>query len=58
MSGMEFYVTCECGWRAQDTEPELVAAVQAHGESTHGILLSRGEILVIARPVVLGDRQS
>ena len=48
---MELYVTCECGWRTQDTEDALVAAVQQHGTSTHGIALTREQILVIARPV-------
>ena len=49
---MELYVTCECGWRAQDTESALVDAVQEHGEATHNISLTREQILVIARPVV------
>ena len=31
----------------------LVAAVQEHGKATHNISLTREQILIIARPVVI-----
>jgi len=41
-------VTCMCGWQARGTEVEVVAAIQQHGEETHGRRPSREEILAVA----------
>jgi predicted small metal-binding protein len=41
-------VTCMCGWQTRGTADEVVAAIQEHGERTHGRRPSREEILAIA----------
>jgi predicted small metal-binding protein len=41
-------VTCMCGWQIRGTADEVVAAIQEHGEQTHGRRPSREEILAIA----------
>jgi predicted small metal-binding protein len=41
-------VTCMCGWQTRGTEDQVVAAIQRHGEETHGRRPSREEILALA----------
>ena len=43
--------TCQCGWQTRGTEDEVVAAVQEHGRTAHGIETTREEVLAIAKDV-------
>jgi predicted small metal-binding protein len=44
-------VTCQCGWQTRGTEEEVVAAVQEHGRTAHGIETTREQVLAIAKEV-------
>ena len=48
---MELYASCDCGWRVQDAEPEVIRALREHGITVHGITLTDEQILAVARPV-------
>lgn len=43
--------TCECGWQVRGTEEEVVAQVQEHGKTQHGLTVTREEVLAITREV-------
>ena len=42
-------VTCDCGWRCQGTEAEIIAQVQQHGREAHGVETTREQVLAIAK---------
>ncbi|MGZ4306940.1 MAG: DUF1059 domain-containing protein [Solirubrobacteraceae bacterium] len=48
---MEKLIECDCGWRFQGSEEELIEACTAHGRDVHGMDLSHDQILAVARPV-------
>jgi predicted small metal-binding protein len=41
-------VTCDCGFEAIGTEEDLVEIMQAHERDTHGVEVSREEVLDLA----------
>jgi predicted small metal-binding protein len=41
-------VTCDCGFEAVGTEDDLVEIIQAHERDTHGVEVSREEVLDLA----------
>jgi predicted small metal-binding protein len=50
-AGMLMEVTCQCGWSCRGTEDEVVAQIQDHGRSAHGVEVSRDDVLAEMRPV-------
>jgi predicted small metal-binding protein len=44
-------VTCRCGWRCRGTEDEVIAQVQEHGRTAHGLETSPDEVRAIWRVV-------
>ncbi|WP_020524058.1 DUF1059 domain-containing protein [Catelliglobosispora koreensis] len=44
-------ITCDCGFEAVGTEDDLVVIIQAHERDTHGLEISREEVLALASPV-------
>lgn len=50
MPSTEKLLECECGFKVQGTEDEIVEAADSHGREMHGIALSREQILAMARP--------
>jgi len=48
---MERFVECDCGWRCQGSEDEVVALCSAHAREAHGLELTREQVLAVARPV-------
>ena len=51
MHGMEYEITCDCGWSFRGPEDEVVAATIAHGKSVHQIDLTREQARDAARPI-------
>ena len=43
-------VTCECGYRNNGTQEEVVATIQEHGRSVHGQELTPDQVMEIAVP--------
>lgn len=43
-------VACACGWRTIGTEPEVVAATQAHGVQLHNMEVTRDQVLAMSAP--------
>ena len=43
-------VRCDCGWTFEGDEAELVAAVQSHGRSVHGMDVTAEQALAMAEP--------
>lgn len=43
-------VQCECGFYARGTEDALVPVVQAHGEATHGMDITREQVIAQLKP--------
>jgi predicted small metal-binding protein len=43
-------VRCDCGWRFEGDEAELIAAVQEHGRNTHGMEVTAEQALAMAEP--------
>ena len=41
----KWQVTCVCGWRVRGTKEEVVAAVQAHGRTVHGQMLTEDQVM-------------
>jgi predicted small metal-binding protein len=52
---LEKLIQCDCGWRFQGSEEELIEACRAHGRHTHDMDLSDEQILAVARPVERDD---
>jgi predicted small metal-binding protein len=44
-------VTCRCGWTCRGTEDEVIAQVQDHGRTAHGIETTPDEVRAIWRVV-------
>jgi predicted small metal-binding protein len=44
-------VSCDCGWTFEGQATELVAAVQEHGRTVHGMSVTAEEALAMAQPV-------
>ena len=44
-------VRCDCGWTFTGEEDELVAAVQEHGRTTHGMDVTAEQALAMSEPV-------
>jgi predicted small metal-binding protein len=44
-------VTCDCGFEAIGTEDDLVEIIQAHERDTHGVEVTREEVLALAAPI-------
>ena len=44
-------VSCDCGWTFEGQDAELVAAVQEHGRTVHGMSVTAEEALAMAQPV-------
>jgi predicted small metal-binding protein len=44
-------VSCECGWTFEGEEAELIAAVQEHGRTSHGMDVTAKQALAMAQPV-------
>ena len=47
----QWQVTCQCGWRTRGSRPEVVAAVQEHGRSAHGLETTEEQVMSLAVPV-------
>lgn len=43
-------VSCDCGWQFEGEDDELVAAVQEHGRTVHGMDVTREQALAMADP--------
>lgn len=43
-------VACDCGWTFDGEEAELIAAVQEHGRTTHGMDVTPEQALAMAKP--------
>jgi predicted small metal-binding protein len=48
---MLYEVTCECGWTASGTRDDLVAQVQEHGRTVHGMDVTTEQALAQITPV-------
>jgi predicted small metal-binding protein len=44
-------VTCDCGFEAIGTEDDLVEIMQAHERDTHGVEVTREEVVALAFPI-------
>ena len=44
----QWQVTCQCGWRTNGTQDEVVAAVKEHGRTAHSQELSTEQVMEIA----------
>jgi predicted small metal-binding protein len=44
-------VTCDCGFEAIGTDEDLVEIMQAHERDTHGVEVTREQVLALAIPV-------
>jgi predicted small metal-binding protein len=42
-------VTCDCGWRCQGSDDEIIAQVQRHGLEAHGVETTPEQVMAIAR---------
>ena len=51
-SQARWQVTCQCGWRTRGTRDQVVAAVQEHGRTAHGLALTDDQVM--AQAVRLG----
>ncbi|MEX2555879.1 MAG: DUF1059 domain-containing protein [Actinomycetota bacterium] len=47
---MQWQVTCECGYRVNGTQEEVVATIQEHGRAAHGRDLTSEQVMAIAVP--------
>jgi predicted small metal-binding protein len=52
---VEKLIECDCGWRFQGSEAELIEACRAHGRLAHDMDLNDEQILAVARPVDRND---
>jgi hypothetical protein len=52
---LEKLIECDCGWRFQGSEEELIEACRAHGRHAHDMDLSDEQILAVARPIDRDD---
>jgi predicted small metal-binding protein len=43
-------VSCDCGWSFEGEDAELIAAVQEHGRTTHGMVVTPEQALAMAVP--------
>jgi hypothetical protein len=48
---MQMEVTCRCGWSTRGTKPEVIARVQAHGQTAHQQAITAAEVRAIWRTV-------
>jgi predicted small metal-binding protein len=44
-------VTCRCGWTTRGSNSEVIANIQAHGKSEHGLEVTPDEIRAVWRVV-------
>ena len=44
-------VRCDCGWSFEGEDAELIAAVQDHGRTAHGMDVTAEQALAMAEPV-------
>jgi predicted small metal-binding protein len=49
-AGLQWQVTCVCGWRVRGAKEEVIKAVQEHGRSVHGLETSEDEVMALAVP--------
>ena len=49
-STAQWQVTCQCGWRVRGNKGVVVAAVQEHGRTTHGVELTEEQVMAQAVP--------
>lgn len=47
---MQLVVQCQCGWQAEGSEEEIVAAAAKHGREVHNQEPTREQIMTMARP--------
>ncbi len=47
---MRKLVRCDCGWEFEGEDAELIAAVQEHGRTTHGMDVTAEQALAMAGP--------
>jgi len=43
-------VRCDCGWSFEGEDDELIAAVQEHGRTSHGMDVTPEQALAMAEP--------
>jgi Protein of unknown function (DUF1059) len=43
-------VRCDCGWSVEGDDAELIAAVQEHGRTAHGMDVTAEQALAMAEP--------
>jgi predicted small metal-binding protein len=51
---MQVEVTCRCGWTCRGSEDEVIAQVQEHGRTAHGIETTADEVRATWRVVGSG----
>jgi predicted small metal-binding protein len=44
-------VTCRCGWTTRGSKSEVIASIQAHGKSEHGLDVTPDEVRAVWRVV-------
>ena len=52
---MEKVIECDCGWRFQGSDEDLIEACRAHGRDVHDMDLTDEQILAVARPADADD---
>jgi predicted small metal-binding protein len=51
LAAMVVEVTCRCGWTTRGSKSEVIAAIQAHGRSEHGLEVTPDEVRALWRVV-------
>ncbi len=46
----ELVIKCECGFEARGEESKVVPEVQKHGRDAHNMVVTRDQVLAMARP--------
>jgi hypothetical protein len=44
-------VTCRCGWTTRGSKSQVIASIQSHGRSEHGVEVTPAEVRAIWRVV-------
>ena len=51
LAAMLVEVTCRCGWTTRGSRSDVIAAIQAHGRSEHGLEVTPEEVRALWRVV-------
>ena len=47
---MDVVVTCRCGWATTGSEEHVIEAMQVHARQIHGMEMTCGRVLSLAKP--------